>query len=75
MKHKFNVKDELVIVKDLSGDVPEAVGCEAAVKDLLPAKGKYPQYLVLVFGKKGVRGGLFEVDERELGRRNPNALV
>ena len=67
--HQFKVKDELVIVKDLSGLHPSVVGLKCRVEALLPAKGRYPQYLVVIFGenKAGAIGGLFEVDERELG--------
>jgi hypothetical protein len=68
LKHLFNVRDEVRIVKDLSGIEPGVVGLTGRVQELLPASGKHPQYKVLIFGEGKAIGGIFEVDERELTR-------
>jgi hypothetical protein len=66
--HKFRPKEEVRIVKDLSGNEPTVVGCTAQVLALLPTTTKYPQYKVLIFGENKAKGGIFEVDERELSK-------
>lgn len=67
-KHRFNVNDEVQVVKDLSDTEAEMVGCIAKVLELLPTQAAYPQYKVLIFGANKVKGGVFEVDEREIER-------
>lgn len=68
LKHKFKCADEVRIVKDLSSKESEMVGRTAKVLELLSTPGRYPQYKVLIFGEKKVKGGIFEVDEREIGK-------
>lgn len=67
LKHKFKRTEEVRIVADLSGKEPEMVGRTGKIMELLPTPGRYPQYKVLIFGGNKVTGGVFEVDERELG--------
>lgn len=66
-QHRFRVQDEVRIIQDLSGKEPQMVGRLGQIKELLPVSGRYPQYKVLIFGGEGIIGGIFEVDERELG--------
>ena len=69
MAHRFRLKEEVRIVKDLSGKEPSVVGCDAMVLEHLTKKVKYPHYKVIIYGQGKAIGGVFEVDERELGYR------
>lgn len=69
LSHKFNIGTEVQIVKDLSGKEWEMVGLDAQVLMLLETPKKYPQYKVVIFGEGKAKGGIFEVDEREIGLR------
>lgn len=69
-RHEYAVQAEVRIVADLSGQATGAIGCDAEVVEQLPHVSSHPQYKVVIYGEgRGFIGGVFEVDERDLGPR------